>query len=149
MISASRHINNKDRFGSVKVVNHRTNSLFAVSGLAVDWEVERYRQTLVVAESMGEFADLDARARWEVKNRQAKALRWDVSVAGWSQDGIIWQPSYLVQVNAPIFGLAEKLLITGVDFTLSDKGGSQTNLSLALPSCYDKAPLSDKNLVQL
>lgn len=98
--------------------------------------LNRYRPLRVMAETQMTLAQAQTRAGWEVKNRNARALRVNATVAGWMVSGSPWSVNTLVRVKAPKLGFDRVLLVAGVRFSLDDPGGTVTELSLVDPDSY-------------
>lgn len=111
-----------------------------VSRKVTDKGVSRYRPLCIVAETQADGARCAKRAQWEAGNREAKAKKWEVTVAGWRNAlGAIWSINTLVHLQCPLMAVDEKLLITSVELSLDDSG-SITKLKLAKQDAYKDLP---------
>ncbi|MCM0018498.1 MAG: hypothetical protein NBV67_00740 [Tagaea sp.] len=107
-----------------------------------DKGVSRHRPLIVIAEEPGDEAQYAVRATWEANMRFGKARRGSYTLAGWTANGKLWRPNALVRIDDEFAGLAEGLLIVGVDYTL-DERGSRTALHVARAAAFDLRPMPD------
>lgn len=86
--------------------------------------VNRYRPLLVVATEAATQADCERQAKWEMANRNGKALQARIKVQGWRQQagGDLWRINQLVQVDSPTLFVREPLVISEAIYTYDDKG---------------------------
>lgn len=110
-------------------------------GAAVDSDVNRYRPLLVVAEGKSTIKTCQDRAAWEKANRKGKGLSADIAVVGWrNKNGQIWEVNSLAKVNSVSLKINEQMLISEVNFSLDQEGGTITNLKLVRPETYKLIP---------
>ena len=112
------------------------------SGEVTDSGVTRYRPLIVLAEDQGDGITFKQRAEWErnVRQGQSKVLR--VTVQGWRErgdKGELWEPNKLVRVTAPWLWIDEDLLISGVTYSLSERG-TLTDIELTDPKAFELLP---------
>ncbi len=63
------------------------------------------------------------------------------TLQGWRDPkGALWRPNALVKVEDPWLGIERDLLIVSAAFTLSETGGSTTELELAPKEAYELLP---------
>ena len=117
----------------------------AVQAQAIDAGVRQSRVLMVRAEGIVTKEAALRRANWEARVRLARAGEVSVKVQGWMQDsGEIWKINQLVPLYAPMLSINADMLISEVNFSLDDNGGSITNLSLRNPDAYLPEPLEEK-----
>lgn len=103
-------------------------------------KVGRYRPLVIVSESQADAARCQVRARWEVSNREAKAMRISVTVQGWRQsDSSLWTINSIVKLVCPWMRVNGQFLIAGVSLRL-DESGSTAELELVDPRAFDELP---------
>lgn len=119
----------KERFSKYKVLSQtpgddywNTDAAALQAAEAEDTEVQRYRPT--VGHPSGALCgkDLERYADWRKRWCRARGRFLSVTVVGWEQNGAIWQPNELVEVDIPPFGLKTTLLISRVRNILDDRG---------------------------
>lgn len=112
----------------------------AINGLIRDEAVPRYRPFVMQAEGEGTGDDARGRALWQARRDAAESINVKVTVAGWRQeDGRLWQVNELVPVIMPQLGFEEDLLVATVSYSLTDREGAQTILTLAPPEAFTPA----------
>lgn len=115
----------------------------AVSGVATDDGVPRYRPKVIRAEGSGDAAFARQRALWAATSARARAVQADIEVQGWRQpDGALWRINHLVPISAPLLRLDHELLIIGVEFML-DERGRRTRLTVTPPEAMTPEPLRE------
>jgi len=121
--------------------------------------VSRYRPLVVTAEGRAAVADCQRRANWEISRRVGKGQSVTSSVAGWRQgrgragqsgpsslSSPLWQVNQIVSVHDAALGYFGDLLIVGVSWTLNEKSGQRTTLSLEPVEAYDPQPVIPPDL---
>lgn len=113
-----------------------------------DQEITRYRPLVVMSEHGTEGKNLADRARWEHLVRMGRGKRGKCTVVGWrmgrdGQEGGLWQPNTLVQVDSPSMALQREVLIVACTYTL-DASGTRTDLEFTLPEAYNLVGASGK-----
>lgn len=98
--------------------------------VALDTSVPRYRPTIVLAEEQG--VALKDRAQWEKQVRMGRGLTVNVTVSGFSANGVHWKPNTKARCVSPAVGLDSDLLIVEVTYNL-DESGTRTELRLMPP----------------
>ncbi|MBM6483446.1 phage baseplate assembly protein [Klebsiella pneumoniae] len=139
-----------DRFSLYRVLGDNsgggslgdTATVEQLSGVAaniIDSGVTRYRPKLIIADHNVDAATANARAQCEYRQALAKAQRVECLVRGWYQsNGRLWQPNELTRVTAKPLGLnSEELLIVSVTWSMDDREGEVSRLTLALRDGYD------------
>lgn len=108
---------------------------------AKDAGVKRYRPLLVIAEGQADNKSAKNRAEWEATNRAARAASIGVTVPGWRmEDGELWAVNKLVEVKIPYLQIESELLISVLDFSVSEGGGTTTRLQLRRKDAFEKMP---------
>lgn len=139
---------NRDRFSTYVAKGQAPGSDFFngsaaahVVAKADDAQVGRYRPLLITGEAPDMAGTLRQRVQWEATVRAARSMRIQLVVAGWTQaDGSIWRPNTLTHVVADPLRLDQDLLITGVEFSLTE-AGSTTTLSLTRADAFTLQPI--------
>ena len=76
------------------------------------------------------------RAAWEATVRAAKSTSISAEVAEWRSDvGKLWTPNTIVRLKCPSLRVDRELLITEVNFEMSDSGRT-TSLTLKRPDAF-------------
>ena len=101
-----------------------------------DPSIRRYRPLVLLAEDNATPDSLQKRVKWERNVRAGRARRIVVTVQGWTQAGLPWQPNQLVHIKETKLNVDSELLIVSVTYAL-DEGGTRTQLTLADPAAYD------------
>lgn len=139
----------KDRFARILVTSQPPGTdeeygeSLRVQAQATDADVDRQNRVLIVRPDKGmDAATAKRRADWEVRNRAAKSATVSITVVGWTQpNGKLWPVNMLTRVQAPrLLGVDGDLLISQVDYTVDDKGGSITQLNLVRPDAFEPEP---------
>lgn len=144
IISGSGKSSWKDRYSEITVKGQQrgTDNTSGADNAepyasTTDPNITRYRPLIVLAEDQGDAATFKERALWEASVRRARGRTATVTVQGWrGEDGSLWQPMSITNIEAPEIGLNGEMLITAVDFTLSARG-SLTSLSLSPPKAFE------------
>ena len=98
---------------------------------ATDPGVPRYRPYVTLCESQLSLAQMQERVDWQAAHAYGRSISAEITVQGWRQpDATLWQPNQLVTVVSSFLGVAASLLITEVEWTLSESG-RQTRLKVA------------------
>jgi len=102
----------------------------AVTGLATDPDVPRYRPRIFRAEGAGNDSYARDRAVWAAATARAKSLQVEATEQGWRKaDGALWRLNELVKIKADWLRLDHDLLVIGTEFTLGAEG-RRTRLTL-------------------
>lgn len=126
--------NNED-----EVIAALWNRSLEISGYAIDSQVKRKnRQVVLDAEHSATHADCKKRAEVEALVRSAATQSATVIVQGWRQSsGALWKKNLLVPVDiAPLY-INQELLISEVNYLLSDDDGTLTQLKLVRPDAFN------------
>lgn len=110
---------------------------------AFDLGVRRKERVLVIRSEKGySLADARKRADWEARVRAARSETLIATVQDWKQpDGSLWPLNALTHVTAPkLFGVDEDLLISRIDHTIANGGGTTTQLHLMRPDAFTPEP---------
>jgi prophage tail gpP-like protein len=130
--SGSADLDFKDRFSEYRAKGQRTvamdddNDVAAAaseSASAADTGVKRRR--VIVFKQSGQADEGTCRDRVEYERglRGAKSLAATYVVAGWRQDsGQLWKPNMMVRVHDSIIGFDQDMLISEVEYQLSESG---------------------------
>lgn len=122
-----------------------TDEAFGATAAEVQAEVSdnriARRRELVIQQS-GQLTPALARdrANWERGNRIGRALAVTYKVQGWRQsNGALWTPNLVVRVVDPLIGLDRDMLISEVQYSLSDSGTVVT-ITVAPPDGFEPEP---------
>jgi prophage tail gpP-like protein len=119
-------------------------TLTQINGSAKDPQITRYRPLVIVAEAQSDDAMAQTRADWEMRRRKGEGTKATVTVNGFHQeDGTLWQPNMMVQVEAPWLAVDRELIISEVTYNYSEDG-EKTTLSLTLPDAFLPDPKERK-----
>lgn len=149
LLSCEAAFDNSERYGRVVVTGTGPRESApsggyahpAVKGEAVDTEVADQDTVLhIPAREQISKAAADARAKWEVSVRAARAFTAAGNVRGWRAGDALWPINALVPVRIPTARLQGDLLISGVEYVLSDAEGEITRVTLARPDAYAPEP---------
>lgn len=75
-------------------------------------------------------------ARWRANLAQARNLTYDATVQGFSMNGELWWPGFLVPVFDYHFQISNVMFIKGVEFKKDWQGGSKTSIKCTVKSAY-------------
>ena len=145
---ASARFSMRERFSAYSVKGHGfgsdeglTSEINEPVGAASDPNVGRYRPLTVLAEDQGGASVFEERAQWEASVRAARAKRAEVTVTGWLDGmGRTWQPGWLVDCSIPSLNIEGNMRIASARFSIDDRAGAVTSLSLASPGSFVPAP---------
>lgn len=147
LLSASVEYDGTDRFHRYVVATQTPGTDNASGGAtriraeARDQDVRRTERVLMIRPDSGITADY-ARRRgdWEARIRAARAETVSVTVQGWRQpNGALWPVNALAQVRANAIGVDGDMLISQVDYSLSDSG-EVTTIRLVRPDAFTPEP---------
>lgn len=105
-----------------------TDDVYGVDASEIEARVSDDRVTrkrVLVLHERGQMTPELARQRvaWERENRISKALQTSYEVRGWRQsNGALWRHNQIVRVVDPLVGFDRDLLITEIEYSLSEKG---------------------------
>lgn len=117
-----------------------------VTGVIRDDKVPRYRPFVMQAEGEGTGDDARARALWQARRDAGGSVNVKVTVPGWRQeDGRLWQVNERIPVILPQLGFEEELLVATTSFSLTDREGAQTILTLAPPEAFTPEPVAPRD----
>lgn len=115
-----------------------------VQAQATDSAVTRTSRVLLIRPDKGmDAATAKRRADWEARVRAARAATVQITVQGWEQPtaGTLWKINALANVHAPnSIGVDGDMLISQVEFSISDGGGQVTTLHLVRPDAFTPEP---------
>jgi len=117
-----------------------------IAARATDAGVPRYRPLIITGDAPDLAATLQQRAIWEANVRAARSTRVEVVVRGWRHSGGLWTPNTLVHVAAPTLRLDDDLLITAVEFELTEDGGSTSRLQLTRRDAFQLLPIKQHDV---
>ena len=100
------------------------------------------RRVLVLRESGQLTPDLArARVEWERENRISRAMKSTYELRGWRQsNGDLWRHNTIVRVVDPLIGFDRDMLITEIEYSQKNSGGTTVILTVAPPDGYEAAP---------
>jgi prophage tail gpP-like protein len=112
----------------------------AVSAIAHDPGVPRYRPWAGIAESASLTDTAQLRALWEAAHRAGMGIKATLAVPDWRANGVLWQVNRIVYCDVPRLGLADDLLISAVSFVEDDSEGRYTELTVQPPAAFTPDP---------
>ena len=147
--SASIAIDESKRFSRYKVLAQSPGTMnnpgkvsSKALGLAFDRGVSSYRPLTIQAEGALDISQAKRRAQWEASSRIGKGIKINITVQGWLQStGTVWGMNQLTRVRLPSFGIDDIFLITGVNQTQSNQGGTLTAMSLTREDAFSLKPI--------
>lgn len=141
ILSGSGTFDHQQRFQEYRVIGQ--GSMVAenqISATALDEGVARKRVHIVRGEGKINAQQAEDRARWESASRSGKSSKATYTVQGWRQEGgALWAINQLVTVKDNFLSLDGTFLISGVTFTLSDRG-TITTLDIVPPAAFVLKP---------
>lgn len=157
ILTASADFDLVDRFSDYLVYGQQPGGdalyglpVCAVSAVAKDPAVRRYRPMIVRAENSVDSAAASQRAVWEKTVRAARAVTVSVTVQGFRQgqgqgrigaaSGPLWQINALTDVDIPFLRLKQQLIVSQVTFHRDAQSGSTTTLNLCDPAAFQPEP---------
>lgn len=121
----------KLRFSEYLVKGYDYQNNQALKGGVKDAGIGYFRPLHIVADKAGQgFGGCDRRATLERNRRLARAHRIDLQVYGWTHAGGVWEINTQVRVVIPDEHIDGVYLIGERAFTLDDRGGSMTQLTV-------------------
>jgi prophage tail gpP-like protein len=136
----------RDRFQTYTISTQATGddnmygTATSLTRTVTDSGVDRYRPTVILADTEDSGAELKKRANWECNTRAGKSRELTYTVRGWEHDDGLWEPNQLVRVVDEQHWLDDELLITGVT-QRRDESGTVTDLQLSAKEAFDVQPL--------
>ncbi len=117
-----------------------------VRAIAMDMNVRRAARVLMTrAEGSVTIQQAQDRASWEAAVRRARGVEIGVTVQGWEQsNGQLWPVNSKVMFQAPFLGEQREMLISEVTFSLSEGGGTTTELTLRPADSFRPEPVIPK-----
>ncbi|MFG6462255.1 phage baseplate assembly protein [Roseateles sp. DXS20W] len=148
LLSCRVKLDLKDRFSSYLLKGQAPGtdwlsgaSAAQVAAKAADPGVRRYRPLVITADAPDIAATLQQRAQWEANSRAARSLTVTGKVQGWRHAGGLWAPNTRVKVVSEEQHVSDELLVTGVEFSLAEGGGSTTTLTMTRADAFTLLPL--------
>lgn len=119
-----------------------TDGTAAVLGTAEDLGVARAARVLMIAaEGAATAAYAKDRAAWEAAVRAARGDVFTVTVQGWKQgDGTLWPVNALTRYRSEMHGVDSDVLITEATYSVDDRSGTLTQLTLMRPDAFRPEP---------
>jgi len=114
-----------------------------ISATATDRAIQRFRPTrelLLVSDTPDIGATLQDRTQWEANTRAARSFTVTAKVQGWRHAEGLWAPNRLVPVVSAEQHLDDTLLISAVEFGLSESEGTTTTLTLVPMDAFSLEP---------
>jgi prophage tail gpP-like protein len=102
-----------------------------------DASVPRYRPLIIVAYDQGGGTTLHDRAVWERNVRMGRGSRATIPVQGWSHADGLWMPNKLVDVFDPFLDLNTEMLISAVDYSIDDNGGTLAEIEIVRREAFE------------
>lgn len=149
VLSADVEYDGDDRFyrylisSQVPGTDEASGDATRVQAETTDAGVRMRERVLLIRPDKGyNAADAKRRADWEARVRAARAEKVSISVQGWTQPNSsdLWPINALALVEVPAIGVHGDMLISQVDFTISNEGGQVTQLSLVRPDAFTPEP---------
>jgi len=104
---------------------------------AIDPSIRAGRVLIVRAEKSNEHRSNQHRADYEMKLRQAQAIRVNLVVQGWEYaKGKVWQPNLLVNLKCPSLDIEGQFLLASIALSSSDQAGTVGVLEFVRPEVY-------------
>lgn len=140
VVSFASNFSNAERYSKYRVISANDPS-GRTQAEAIDDQVDRSREWVLMDTQYASRESCEARAKWEAHHRQARANALNVTVNGWRQspNGSLWTPGVLVNVNIPAIGCDCQKLVNKVNYTYGNNGVNAT-LELVSPELYEQAP---------
>ena len=108
----------------------------------------RGRTKVLVQSGNRKLSELNARAQNLMLNAIGNADKVSYELQGWrQQNGALWRPNLLVHVRDSYFDIDQTLLVSKVDFSISDSG-TTTKLDLISPDAFLVTDLPDAEKAQ-
>lgn len=76
------------------------------------------------------------RAIWEANTRRSEMIKYAATVAGHSQNGVVWDINVPVRVDDARAGFDIDMVISEVNYNYSDNKGSETRVTCITPDAY-------------
>lgn len=109
----------------------------AIKATATDATIGRNRTLTIIAESAAGPGYAQARATFEARIRKAKGDTGEIIVQGWrAPDGSLWAVNRQVWISSITTRMGGYYIISEVEFTVDNEGGSVTKLKLKNPDAY-------------
>lgn len=150
LLAASSEFDASDRFyrylvsSQVPGTDEASGEATRIQAEATDPAVGRPNRVLLIRPDRGySAADSKKRADWEARIRAARSEKVSCMVQGWRQHarGKLWTVGALSRVRAvKLAGVDGDMLISQVDYTISDDGGQVTQLGLVRPDAFTPEP---------
>lgn len=141
--AAGVSFDNTERFSQYHVKSQAVGLLGSpqdatqAKGYATDDGITRYRPIVVLNEGQGDGKTAQQRAEWEANLRAAKGCNVSVVVVDWTQRlGELWAVNQMVYIDCPSIGIRGDMLISKVNFELSENG-KITELELIRPDAFE------------
>lgn len=120
--------------------NSSTDAITKPKAVVNDENITRYRPLIIIADGQIDTKKAMVRAKWEASVRRGKSRTFTIPVQGWKRkDGSLWPLNKLVAVKSQWLGLADTLLIAGINYKL-DHEGEIAELALIPPEAYEVLP---------
>lgn len=159
VLSGSITSSNRQRFSRYRAlmqVQPSSNTLVQdqpnIEAIASDQAVARYRPKVLLGPFQGDGAGLQSRVDMEAGTRAARSRIVRYQVQGWrTASGWLWRPGYRVPVFDPLLavgtssGAPRELLISNVQFAVSDQVGAVTELELVAKEAFTVEPVPSEN----
>ena len=107
---------------------------------AIDEEVRKGRQWILVGESSMSGSEDEKRARWQRNMKRAQGKMYAATVSGFrNQAGLLWDVNRIIQVVDEYAGIEAKMLTNSVTFNLGSDGGRTSTIALVDVDAYSVA----------
>lgn len=109
-------------------------------GESLDANITRYRPLVIISETQGDNASLQERARWESTTRAGRSRKFVCKVQGWKQFPFadLWEINKLVKIKDNESGINDTWLISGLNFSLTETGGTITEITTMPPVAFQQ-----------
>lgn len=116
-----------------------------LKGLAFDADISRTRILILESEKKMTKVLIGKRAAWEAQMRASRSIQVNVEVQGWMQDTSAkisrpWRINQLAKVIDKSWKIDAELLVSGVEFRISEEEGRVTNLTLVPKEMFAANP---------
>ncbi|WP_045685230.1 phage baseplate assembly protein [Martelella endophytica] len=110
----------------------------AVTGIAEDEEIGRYRPKVYLARTKADHDSARAEAEWRRNTARGAAAEVTYIRRGHSVEGKLWRPNTIVPVSDAFNDINRDMLISKVTFIQNNDDGQITSLGVISPESFEK-----------
>lgn len=147
ILSASAKLSAEKRFQQYVVLSQTPLSFDGqeahtdIVGTATDAGCPRYRRFAEMAEDPADDGMAQKRANWRKLHNYGECTEATITVQGFRQpNGKLWTKNQLIPVKSPMLAVDLQLLISEVKFSMSDRTGRTTQLTVAPKEAFTPDP---------